>query len=70
MRRSVVVDVSPSFLLQLQGSLRGFRAHKEVQVSHQSAASVEVVMMMLLQFPRRNREHHVDDDDDDDGSFK
>ncbi len=30
---ATLVDVSPSFLLQLQGSLRGFRAHKEVQVS-------------------------------------
>jgi len=30
---ATLVDVSPSFLLQLQGSLRVFRAHKEVQVS-------------------------------------
>ncbi|CAK9869548.1 unnamed protein product [Sphagnum jensenii] len=30
---ATLVDVSPSFLLQLQGSLRRLRAHKEVQVS-------------------------------------
>ncbi len=30
---ATLVDVSPSFLLQLQGSLRRFRAHEEVQVS-------------------------------------
>ncbi len=30
---ATLVDVSPSFLLQLQGSLRRLRTHKEVQVS-------------------------------------